>query len=275
MEQQLSLRENQIEQLKILKKISEICKELGLKYFLTYGTLLGAIRHKGFIPWDDDIDIMMPRNDYEKLIEYFIKNKEKMSPFEVFYPKNCENYPYYIARISNSNFRIEVENEKDYGIGTFIDVYPLDGMGSDLKNAVKLRRKGKVLSSCCFLATREHFSKGTTSSKLRMILKLPTFIYSKIRGKNYFIDRLDDLSKSFTYEESDLVGCLTWGGHGNERDIMPKEWFGEGKIIPFEEDEFCVPEMYDNILKFFYGDYMQLPPEKDRIPHHLYNVYKK
>ena len=90
--------------LEIKKKIDEICKELDLKYCLAYGTLIGAIRHKGFIPWDDDIDIMMPRKDYDILINYFLKHKDSVQPLEVINPQVNEKCPYTISRISDSRY---------------------------------------------------------------------------------------------------------------------------------------------------------------------------
>ncbi len=275
MRKKLTIKENQEEALKILVRIAEICSKLRLRYYLAYGTLLGAVRHKGFIPWDDDVDIMMPRDDYKKLIDYFMKNAEALKPLELFCPSNNKNYPFYIARISNNEFELEVDNEEPYGMGTFIDIYPLDGVGNDKKGAVKLRRKGKRLSSYCFLATRNRFEKGTTSSKFRLLVKLPAYIYAKIRGKEHFLRELEKLSKKCNYNNSNFVSCVTWGGAGNEKDILPEEWFGEGISLPFEDYSFLVPVKYREILTFFYGDYMQLPPESERIGHHFYRTYRK
>lgn len=88
------------------------------------------MRHKGFIPWDDDVDIMMPRDDYQKLISYFKDNSEKLKPLELFSYYNNEKYPHMISRISDSRYILDVDNEADYGIGLFVDIYPMDGVGN-------------------------------------------------------------------------------------------------------------------------------------------------
>lgn len=123
---ELSLREVQKISLNILKIVDDICRQEGLTYCLFYGTLIGAIRHNGFIPWDDDIDIAMPRNDYDKLKQYFIKHKDNLMPYVYFDPDTNENYPYMLARICDIRFKIETENEYEYEMGCFIDIYPMD-----------------------------------------------------------------------------------------------------------------------------------------------------
>ena len=107
---ELSLSEIQAGSLRILKTIDKVCNILNLRYFLAYGTLIGAIRHKNFIPWDDDIDIMMPRDDYKLLIDYFIKHKDELTPLELFSYYNNPKYPYMISRISDNRFYLDVEN---------------------------------------------------------------------------------------------------------------------------------------------------------------------
>lgn len=149
----LALEEIQEASLHILEKIADLCDQLHLRYYLIYGTLIGAIRHKGFIPWDDDLDIMMPRPDYEKLITYFIENTDALRPLELFEPRVNPDYPYMIARISDNRYILDVTNEKDYGIGVFIDIYPYDGLGNTPKEALHYGLKGDRLSSLCFQAT--------------------------------------------------------------------------------------------------------------------------
>ncbi len=131
---ELSTREIQDVSLEILKQVADICEELNLRYYLMYGTLIGAIRHHGFIPWDDDVDIMMPRPDYERLLEFFEKNK--IGDLTVFSHENNDRYPYMIARISDDRYVIECENEESIGMGVFIDIYPFDGLGNSREEAL-------------------------------------------------------------------------------------------------------------------------------------------
>lgn len=274
MKEELTCKEIQNVSLQILKTVADICELQGYRYSLVYGTLIGAVRHHGFIPWDDDIDIMMPRPDYEELLKYLGAHISDFPHLKVFNCETCEDYPYMITRISDERYHIVVDNEKPYGMGVFIDIYPYDGLGKTKREALKFGLKGDRLSSLCFQATRTHFTIGTTKSIFRKIIKLPVFLYAKMRGKNHYQKKLSKLAGFKNYEESEFVGCAVWLS-GGERDIFPKEWFDETIKLKYEEYEFNVPKEYDKVLKHIYGDYMQLPPEKDRIGHHYYKAYKK
>ena len=129
--------------LDILKKVTTICDQPGLRYFLIYGTLIGAVRHKGFIQWDDDVDIIMPRPDHDKLFR-FIKDNPRVLENEnlkVYSRDTVPGYMYGIPRICDTRYIIETSNEKDCGMGVFIDVYPLDGLGNKYDNNRRVIRK--------------------------------------------------------------------------------------------------------------------------------------
>ena len=129
----INFREAQLGAYEILKFLDKFCRENNLKYFLMYGSLIGAVRDKGIIPWDDDIDIMMPRPDYDRLIQ--ICASKDIAPFKLFEKSLVSKYPHPIARMSDQRYKIDFENEKDYGIGLFVDIYPLDGVGNDFAKA--------------------------------------------------------------------------------------------------------------------------------------------
>lgn len=113
-----------------------ICEEQNFRYSLIYGTFIGSVRHHGYIPWDDDVDIMMPRRDYDWFLEYMKIHREEYSDWRIFNLEECKEYPYMITRISDDRYIIKMENEKPYGIGVFIDIYPYDGLGTTEKEAV-------------------------------------------------------------------------------------------------------------------------------------------
>jgi lipopolysaccharide cholinephosphotransferase len=268
MKNELTLREIQKSSLDILKEVDFICKKLNLDYFIMYGTLIGAIRHKGFIPWDDDLDIMMPRPDYNRLIDYFSAHESKH--LKLLNYNNCDLYPYMITRISDTRFKIIVENEEEYGIGTFIDVYPLDSI-SNYKFIALI--KGRVLgwlSSLYFLSTRINCPIPCSESKHRHLLKLVSFRISKLIGKR-FLKKLLLINK---YEKTKYMACMQWMTNDYKRNIFETDLISGRTSVSFEEFNVPVPLRFHEILKKYYGDYMQFPPKELQKPHHLYKAYR-
>lgn len=274
MKKELSLQEIQQASFEILKKIKEICDKEGFRYVLTWGTLIGAIRHKGFIPWDDDIDIMMPRPDHDKLMKYMAEHKEELKPLEVFNNETCPNYPYMLTRISDSRYILDVDNEDDFGIGVFIDIYVEDGAGNSKEEALTLMKKTHGYCSLIFLATRQRYVFGLTKGWFKKIIKVPAFVYSHLMGKKYFEKKLMKYVERADYEHSSWVANIIWGTVP-EWEVYPKSILEDTIDVEFEGIKFKAPRLYDMVLRQTYGDYMQLPPEKDRIAHHFYSAYRK
>ncbi len=253
----------------VLKKIDEICTDLSIDYWIMYGTLIGAIRHKGYIPWDDDVDIALKREDYDKLVDYLIKNKDSLGPYYVDTYINNDKYPFYISRFCDSRVVLEFD-EKDYSSGAFVDLYPFDGMGREadkekykdsFPQMVRLRKNNAMACSpSCFYG----------SSFVHKIGNLPKLLYCKNKGSRFFLDELDRVSRTYSWEESEYVGLTGWASYVV---FLKKEWFDKSVRIPFESIEVSAPAEYDKILKAVYGDYMKLPPENERIATHGYKVY--
>ena len=166
---QLKLEEIQEQSVKILYALDSICRQEGIKYFLAYGTLLGAVRHNGFIPWDDDIDVMMPREDYERFEEYCINNSEELYPIALFSQKTESRYPYVINRLCDIRYSIIRDDEEDCGMGLFVDIYPLDGMGNTINEAVAIERRVHPLSSMFCQSSKKYIKIGSTRKKWRII----------------------------------------------------------------------------------------------------------
>lgn len=263
---ELTLGEIQQGSFQILKKIKAICDQNNLSYFLDYGTLIGAVRHQGFIPWDDDIDIAMPRKDYEKLINLYLNNKAIFAPYELMHFKTNKKYIYPIARLSDPAYSIKYSNAKDYGLGLFVDIYPLDGVNLKDKKQIK---KLNHLCSLIYVAGNKHMSKARNI--LRNIPKLICFVWSRFLDINKLLKKNDKLAQKYDYDKCDDIGCIAIEPWIN----FKKSLFSETILMKFEDSKFNVPKAYDQRLKEYYGDYMKLPPENERIGHHNYSCTKK
>ncbi|PMK81660.1 hypothetical protein BCT91_19150 [Vibrio cyclitrophicus] len=268
MNSKLTLREIQESSLDILKKVDIVCKENNLDYFVMYGTLIGAVRHNGFIPWDDDLDIMMPRKDYNKLVSYF--KDHTIDDLELLNYSNCDEYPYMISRISDNRYKIVVENEKDYGIGTFIDVYPLDSFSDSYFLAIIKGRFFGWLSSLYFLSTRVAFHRGMVGNSLKSIVKLGAFKFSKFIGN----ERLKKILLAKNYEDKEYLACRQWMTNDYKRNIFKKSLLEGRTTLKFEGIDVPVPLNYHELLTDYYGDYMKYPPKELQIPHHMYKAYR-
>lgn len=270
---ELTFRQVQLGALEVLKELTRLCDQQGWKYFLSYGSMLGAVRHKGIIPWDDDIDIMMPRPDYEELRAYFVDNAEQLLPLKLFDPDTVPDYPHKIARISDQRYHLIFDNEKDYGIGLFVDIYPLDGVGNDYEAATKLVKKTKFDAALCFLTGRKSFGVDNTDSKLKMILKFPAYCWAKLMGSHHYIDKLEKAAHLYNYDESDYVACVTWPvgpKNGQDRDVFKKSLFDQLLDVPFEDTTAKIPSCYDEFLRVNYEDYMTPPDEAGKKTNHTY-----
>ncbi len=273
----LEIREVQKVSLEILKFVANICESHNMRYWLAYGTLIGAIRHKGFIPWDDDVDIIMPRPDYERFLSFCQDedNKSVMGVYEIFNRNVNKNYLYGITRVCDSRYEIVKADEKNCGMGIFIDIYPYDGLGNDKNTALKKLYKTRFY--CDTIA--DMIKKGKTipptlnfKGKIAYILNM---IKQHVLGLNYYHNKLNLLRENYSYDSSDFVGPLMWYFTKPEKVLFPRDFFDVLIRVKFEDAEFFVPEKYHDMLTQEYGDYMQLPPLEKRIYHHQYKAYKK
>lgn len=262
----MSIREVQIAALEILKQIDTICTELGINYYLMYGTLIGAIRHKGFIPWDDDLDIAMKIDDYKIFIDYF--NKNNKTQLEIHNFETNKDCFYNISRVCDKTHILKFDYLR-YTSGVFVDVYPLEGLGGDddlpywKAHFSFFPKWQKHIQLCCtdgLFYGRNVFTR---------IGNIPNLIISRIIGKQHYINKFNDYKK-ITINDSKYIGIPSW-----EYDIYNKEWFDEIVKVPFEDAMVSIPKKYDEVLRHTFGDYMQMPPENQRVSHHGYLSYKK
>lgn len=271
---ELTLREIQLGELQVLKKFAEICENNGFKYFIAYGTLIGAVRHKGFIPWDDDVDVAMPRADYNKLVTYCREHTSELAPFVLKHYSLDKNYIYPISRLCDTRYVIDYSDAADYGLGLFIDIYPYDGCGNSIDGAEKLYNKLNYIRACVTVAGNSHFIFSRTAF-WRNIVKFPLYCFSKICGLNNLLKKLDEKAQEYEYNDSNFLYCIVWGGGTDIKHPTKKSFFDNIVYLEFEGCKFPAPAQFDEWLRNTYGDYMQLPPEEERIAHHYYKAYLK
>lgn len=241
----------------VLHEIDIFCRKRDIKYFICYGTLIGAIRHGGFIPWDDDIDIVMPREDYEKFLRTFNTERYKIASYET-----DKKYPYMFAKVYDSYTSLDEDYMKPYKIGVFVDVFPMDNwVGTkEYKKLCKL-----VL---LFKARQMKFSKffSFKTNCTNFIYKCISYTIPKNTLYKMINKRISNAKESNTLavQVEAIDKCI----------LFDKEIFKgyETTIIPFENIEVLAPANYDDILKSVYGDYMKLPPESEQVSNHAFTV---
>jgi len=243
----------------ILKWFAEFCDNNNLRYYLAYGTLLGAIRHKDFIPWDDDVDVYMPRPDYEKFIECFAKQYND-SKYELRSRLNNKvNLPFEKIVDMTTTVRSNMNDVDDH---LWIDIFPLDGLSSSEKSAIDLQKKAnRCLRNYGYASAK--IGSGTTTFKA--FFKIPVILPFHLLGPNHYTKELKKLASSYEYEKSEYVGNIVWGA--GEKDIFLKTDFDDPVEVEFHGLRLHAMRDWDKYLKKIYGDYMVLPPESARIGH--------
>lgn len=254
----------------ILKEFVDICNKEGFLYFISYGSLIGAIRHKGFIPWDDDIDISMPRKDYERFLAYAKANlQDKYNIINIY---EYADYPLTTTQLSLKNTSFVVEPFKDIDnipFGVFLDIFPMDFVSDNDRIMKKQNRRAFVYGKLMILCSIKKPYLPCGKYKKMIIHFFTACVYYilklfKISGRK-MNDRIDGLVKDYRdgtkrirFMNSSLQfydSILNWN------DVFP--------TIPVQFEDITVqaPREYDKYLRALYGDYMQIPPEDKRVSH--------
>ena len=262
-----NLKEIQGLELSILDYITDICKENDLRYFLAGGTLLGAVRHNGFIPWDNDVDISMPRPDYNRLIA--IMEKQPVGRYQILSPKNKNDYYYPFAKVVDTKTKL-VELTRSNSVsnmGLFIDIFPIDTVPADHNIAVeRLRYVNKWGIKIA--------GSVASDKDLPAFRKVTHFIWYwlfKGLGREQCLEKVE---AKLAYDQFGSTGYIaSTYGLREEKEIIEYEAFASAVELPFEGKTYSCPIGYDKYLRQMYGDYMKLPPEKDRVAPHDVEVY--
>lgn len=275
MNNDLNLRDIQLRELDILKVFASYCEANELKYVLIGGTLLGAVRHKGFIPWDDDIDVGMPRPDYDKFLE--LTKTKKLGPnLEVLSGDIDEDFTLPFAKVIDTNYILYEENKTHKGEGDslWIDVMPIDGVGNDYLIAKKIIDKStnlqKSLGRSTSVAWRFRPGEHGVIGFLRCAFRR---LYSFI-GYRYYKNELIKLGKKNHFSTSDYVAIVVSGFYGYG-EIIKRDELVKYCYVEFEGLNFKTMGCWNDYLKGIYQDYMKLPPVDKRMNPHNLKIRKK
>ncbi len=246
--------------LSMLSWFHEYCKEKGLRYYLIGGTALGAARHRGFIPWDDDIDVGMPRRDYEKLRKLQVTHESYRFEF----PGENKDFGYPFGKLYDTSTTLVENTRYKTCRGIYIDVFPLDGIGDtyeeSVKNFEKIDDKVNLLSTItCGIRKGRKLYKNLAIVLMRLV---PSFILSKEK----VIAKIEELSTRLDFDESQYVAnCV---GNWHKKEIVKREYFGAPTEAEFEGVRLFVPENVDGFLTSIYGDWRSPPPVEKQVSHH-------
>ena len=259
----VSLRELQMEELRILCAIKEVCQKHKITYYLGCGTLLGAVRHKGFIPWDDDVDIIMPYKDYCRFLRIA---QSELAPG--FFVQNCNTDPNFygaFTKVRSNGTTAMRDNAEKYAIhhGVWVDIFPLAPVNSEREHALKKKivKYSNLLQMDNYVRANREAMKTEFGHKVLNLLDclfvLPMWLRKMIHNLT--------LKSLFLSPKAECVAEI-WNSVGVS---FPEKYLGAGTMLEFEGQNFCVPTCYHEYLELVYGDYMTLPPEGERKTHSL------
>lgn len=257
------MKKLQAVELDMLVEFDRVCNILGLRYTLSSGTLLGAVRHGGFIPWDDDIDVAMPREDYERFIKEASSELDK-DKYTVEHYSTDTNVRQIFAKLRNNKttfIQPETLGTK-VNQGVWMDIFPVDRFPDDEKVQEKISKKHSLYWKFQWADSKAF--RGTLKSRFKKIVAWFMGVITRIVGYQKFIKKEEKLNKAYLNDNTATVTCAD---SLSKVKWMPFSWFDEYVKLKFEDKEFWVISHYKEYLEKIYGDYMTLPPENKRVTH--------
>lgn len=256
-------------ELDILIRFDEICKKHDIRYQIFSGTLLGAVRHKGFIPWDDDIDVCMLRADYDRFLDVCTE-EELGDAYFLQTNKTDKTTVIQFAKLRKNNTVFEPDNEVGSlsHKGIYIDIFPLDNVKPGTKEGEKQYKDFHDVYSIVTSTVKSRVVTAKTPWK--KALRYCFYGLTRVVPKSYFDNKLQTILRRYDSEETEYVNHLTNGTGGNrpKRFLMKRSTYNDMIELEFEGHMFPAPRDYDSVLTRSYGDYMKLPPLEEQKPHH-------
>lgn len=241
----------------VLKRVCEFCEKNGLKYFLSYGTLIGAVRHGDMIPWDYDIDIMMPREDLNKFLE-LTKNQDAIENVTVFSWVTHKDYYIPFVKVCDSRTRLVItKTTNPLPLGIWVDIFPADGIVS-VEESTETKNKAAKYTK----AARAPYMEPANAKE--KVFKLFSVLRSKFKPSSEYLKKASELASEHSYYDCDKVGLILSLCWDVERTSFERKYTDELIKLPFGDREYYCPSGYDAILTKQFGDYMTPPPEKER-----------
>lgn len=261
--------------LEIYEEVVKICKRHNLHYYVTDGTLIGAIRHKGYVPWDDDFDMSMPRPDYEKFVA--IAQRELPQHLKYLNWKNTPEFHCLFGKIQDTRQDVIESLERRTGRtlsnGLFIDIFPIDGYPRTNFGRFLIKSMNFILEQ----AMNFRFGSFVDRSWKGKLLVPLGFIFSCAfpwaRQKSDFLAIYDRILAWNPYEKREFTGRASLKLHVVNRSPLAKAAWGDGQLWEFHDRQVVVPSDFDAYLRPIYGDYMRMPPEEKRHPTHDYGTH--
>lgn len=257
--------------LDIFKVFQKLCKKHNLSYFAIGGTCIGAVRHQGYIPWDDDIDVAMPFEDYEKF--KCIALKELKYPYSILDPLKCKHYTGNYIKMQNQETTFVEENMKEFSdryAGVYIDIFPVHGLPKSEKEQDRMALMCECMNK---LNLRMRFPYSMSTSLQWKVTWLACGILRALKPFYFFCLCQDNMLKKFSFGNSEKI-LFSWRARPNKKrtstykNIFYYEDFKETVEVPFEDTVMAIPVGYKRYLEMDFGDYMKLPPIEDQIPRH-------
>ncbi|SHF17175.1 LicD family protein [Alkalibacter saccharofermentans] len=256
--------------LEALKEVHRICLKYDIKYYMVGGSLIGAVRHKGFVPWDADIDLAMMRSDYDKFLsvceyelsgKYFLQNYHTDVDFSPPISRLCVQGTYVCEHF----FR-----HLKFNKGAYLDVFSLDNIPNELVLRDKQKKRLEMIDKLMIYKLCIVYDKGILNSKL-IAKKIIQLFMIPLSLSFFQRNREKEMTKYNIDEETEYV-CQTAIKYGYDRGTHLRSTFGDPVLMEFEGEKYYVPHDWDSYLKTTYGDYMKLPPIEERKP--VYDVYE-